>query len=130
MVRGGRTDSRRGVCDDAGVGSRPNRGQSPTAGSGVWHYRGWGKFWEGNAPRALLLTRGVCISASVQENHVFARFSGFLWQLVSWFSCFLFIWGWGGAAVFSRKRPKNEVFRPDFGPHLGGGHAHPGQALV
>ena len=67
---------------------------------------------------------------SVQEKHVFARFSGFLRQLVSWFSCFLFIWGWGGAAVFSRKRPKNEVFRPDFGPHLGGGHAHPSQALV
>ena len=62
VVRGGRTDSRRGVCDDAGLGSRPNRGQSPTAGSGVWHYRGWGKFWEGNARRALLLTRGVCIS--------------------------------------------------------------------
>ena len=63
MVHGGRTDSRRGVCADAGLASRPNRGQSPTAGSGVWHYRGWGKFWEGNAPRALLLTRGVCISA-------------------------------------------------------------------
>ena len=62
MVHGGRTHVRRGVCADAGLGSRPNRGQSPTAGSGVWHYRGWGKFWEGNAPRALLLTRGVCIS--------------------------------------------------------------------
>ena len=61
VVRG-RTDSRRGVCDDAGLGSRPNRGQSPTVGSGVWYYRGWGKFWEGNAPRALLLTRGACIS--------------------------------------------------------------------
>ena len=55
---------------------------------------------------------------SVQENHVFARFSGFLWQLGSWFSCFLFIWGWPGATVFSRKRAKNELSRLDFGPHL------------
>ena len=66
-------------------------------------------------------------SSSVQENHVFARFSGFLWQLGSWFSCFLFIWGWPGATVFSRKRAKNELSRLDFGPHLGVGHAHPSQ---
>ena len=70
MVRGGRTDSRRGVCDDEGLGSRPNRGQSPTAGSGVWHYRGWGGFWSRNAPRALLLTRGVCISGQSRQGRV------------------------------------------------------------
>ena len=66
-------------------------------------------------------------ATSVQENHVFARFSGFLWQLGSWFSCFLFIWGWPGATVFSRKRAKNELSRLGIGPHLGVGHAHPSQ---
>ena len=49
---------------------------------------------------------------SVQENHVFARFSGFLRQLGSWFSCFLFIWGWPGAAVFSRKRAPARLAHP------------------
>ena len=77
MVHGVRTHVRRGVCADAGLGSRPNRGQSRTAGSGVWHYRGWGKFWEGNAPRALLLTRGVCISGqALGEGRVGGKEAG------------------------------------------------------